>query len=451
MIKIYLKQAWSIIRQKRLFSSIYIIGTAMAIAITMTLFVIYYVKTGPIYPEYNRGRTAVVKLLNVTIFQKREGKEEPVRVASFRAGINRNIIPDILEKNDNIDVCTATSTYTATKITADNGKQLQKKLLMRYTDVDFWQVFTFDFLSGRKFEEGDMTEKPQTAIITLRLAKELFASAQVIGREIEIGSRKYSIVGVVKSPSSAAMDSYAEVFVPSSLLNNPKMDQPFSVSSAHGSYDIYFTVKDRKHIKETLEQIQNTIKRLNVEAADTFESASVGDMFAQIDEFNLNPHWKSQLVNDSAGESIMEIVQRLMLLVFSLLIVPAINLSSMISSQMEERKAEIGVRMAFGATKGAVMKQVLWENMLLTTIGGIIGLLLTWLIVYTGAEWVLTIFDMGEILSLAEKELNTDMLMNPYIFITTFLVCLIINMASAWLPARWALKHTIADSLNSKK
>ena len=214
MIKIYLKQAWSIIRQKRLFSSIYIIGTAMAIAITMTLFVIYYVKTGPIYPEYNRGRTAVVKLLNVTIFQKREGKEEPVRVASFRAGINRNIIPDILEKNDNIDVCTATSTYTATKITADNRKQLQKKLLMRYTDVDFWQVFTFDFLSGRKFEEGDMTEKPQTAIITLRLAKELFASAQVIGREIEIGSRKYSIVGVVKSPSSAAMDSYAEVFVP---------------------------------------------------------------------------------------------------------------------------------------------------------------------------------------------------------------------------------------------
>ena len=50
-----------------------------------------------------------------------------------------------------------------------------------------------------------------------------------------------------------------------------------------------------------------------------------------------------------------------------------------------------------------------------------------------------------------EKELNADMLINPYIFTTTFLMCLAINIISALMPAHWALKHTIAESINSKK
>ena len=448
MIKSYFKQAWTIIRQNKLFSSIYVIGTAMAIAITMTLFVIYYVKTGPIYPEYNRGRTALVKEQLIVKYQKGEEKNELKKAASIYAGINRNFIPDILAKTDNVDACTATCTYFETNIVADNGKQPQKKLSVRYTDLGFWEIYTFDFLSGRKFEHGDMTEKPKAAIISSKLAKELFASVQVTGREIEVGVNKYRIVGVVKSPSSIAMDSYAEVFIPSTFLST---SSPFTISTAHGRYSIYFTVKDRMQTKETLEQIQNNIHRLNMEGKDAFINESDSGALSQVEEFNLKPHWKAQLENDSAEGSIIEIVQRLMLLVFSLLIVPAINLSSMISSQMEERKAEIGIRMAFGATKSSIMKQVLWENMLLTTIGGIIGLLFTWFIVCSCADWVLTIFDMGDIHSFTGKELNLDMLLNPYIFITTFLVCTLINMASALLPTRWALKHSIADSLNSKK
>ena len=61
MIRIYLKQAWETARQNRLFSSIYVVGTGLSIALTMTLFIIFYVKTAPIYPEYNRDRTLVVR------------------------------------------------------------------------------------------------------------------------------------------------------------------------------------------------------------------------------------------------------------------------------------------------------------------------------------------------------------------------------------------------------
>ena len=42
------------LKQNRLFSSVYIVGTGLSIALVMVLFVIYYVKAGPVYPEYNR-------------------------------------------------------------------------------------------------------------------------------------------------------------------------------------------------------------------------------------------------------------------------------------------------------------------------------------------------------------------------------------------------------------
>ena len=60
MLKLYLKQAWTLLRQNPLFSGLYIAGTGLAIAMTMIVAEIYYVKLAPVYPEVNRGRTLYV-------------------------------------------------------------------------------------------------------------------------------------------------------------------------------------------------------------------------------------------------------------------------------------------------------------------------------------------------------------------------------------------------------
>ena len=123
----------------------------------------------------------------------------------------------------------------------------------------------------------------------------------------------------------------------------------------------------------------------------------------------------------------------------------------MISSRMDERRAEMGIRLAFGATKGTIIKQVLWENLLLTCIGGAFGLLLTYILVSASTEWIFTLFDSrGSVNFLFDTSLNVDMLFNPYIFMATFIICLIINIVSAILPARWSLSDTIVEQLNTK-
>ena len=97
----------------------------------------------------------------------------------------------------------------------------------------------------------------------------------------------------------------------------------------------------------------------------------------------------------------------------------------------------MGIRLAFGATKGTIIKQVLWENLLLTCIGGAFGLLLTYILVSASTEWIFTVFDSrGSVNFLFDTSLNIDMLFNPYIFMATFIICLIINIVSAILPAK---------------
>ena len=51
------------IKQHRLFTGIYVVGTGLSIALVMTLFIIFYVKFAPIYPEYNRDRMLTIKAM----------------------------------------------------------------------------------------------------------------------------------------------------------------------------------------------------------------------------------------------------------------------------------------------------------------------------------------------------------------------------------------------------
>lgn len=61
MIKLYFKQAWQLLKQNPLFSSVYVLGTGLGIAMTMSLVIIYYIKMAPVYPEENRNRILVSK------------------------------------------------------------------------------------------------------------------------------------------------------------------------------------------------------------------------------------------------------------------------------------------------------------------------------------------------------------------------------------------------------
>ena len=73
-----------------------------------------------------------------------------------------------------------------------------------------------------------------------------------------------------------------------------------------------------------------------------------------------------------------------------ILLVPALNLSGLTSSRLKDRMGELGIRKAFGGTRWNIIKQILLENMILSLIGGLIGLIISYFGMYIVREWVFT-------------------------------------------------------------
>ena len=449
MIKTHFKQAWNIIKQNKLFSSIYVAGTALSIALTMTIFVIYYVKIAPIYPEYNRGRTLCLKYQQSVVYQTDStGREKIVRVHTN--GTNYSFINGILSKIDDVEASAARVMLRQNITTQD--KQFIKDVPVSAVNTDFWKVFTFEFLDGTPFSDADMVKNPKSIIISSDFAKKLFGNTNVAGEWVKLGidENEFQIIGVVKGTSALTLNSYSDIYVPITKYVNT--DLPFTINNALGNCEIYFTVKNNKQ-KQVIGEIEEYINKANTVAkSEAKHGGTNNNRWNELKvEGAVKPYWKSEIVNGSIDKPIWDIMKEILLLIASVLIVPAINLSSMISSRMDERRAEMGIRLAFGATKGTIIKQVLWENLQLTCIGGAFGLLLTYILVSASTEWIFTLFDSrGSVNFLFDTSLNVDMLFNPYIFMATFIICLIINIVSAILPARWSLSDTIVEQLNTK-
>lgn len=120
-----------------------------------------------------------------------------------------------------------------------------------------------------------------------------------------------------------------------------------------------------------------------------------------------------------------------------LLIVPALNLTGVVQSSVQKRKEEIGVRKAFGATGGDVMRQVLSENLVLTCIGGVIGIGLSLLLLVLCKSFVLD----------ESVTLTPAMLFRPGLFLAALLLTFLLNGLSAIIPAWRTMRSPIVDSL----
>ena len=121
---------------------------------------------------------------------------------------------------------------------------------------------------------------------------------------------------------------------------------------------------------------------------------------------------------------------------------------------MERRLPEMAIRKAFGAKRRTLLGQVIMENLTLTIIGGFIGLFLAWLALYAWRSWVFYMFfspiqgyDFYGRVPIIEGE----MLFAPAIFLICLLICCVLNILAATLPAWLSLRKPIVESMMEKK
>ena len=434
MLKNYLKQAWTLMRQNRLFTGIYVVGTGLSIALVMTLFIILYVKFAPIYPEYNRDRTLVLKPI------KRYPKGKPDNW-NINGGVAYYVVDQLLQGLPHVEHVAGSMIAFWENYQVSAAEVKPFSAMPRYVNGAFWQVFGFRFLDGKSFTQEDVKARAKVAVLGESLARRLFATTQgLVGRHFTFNGCDYRVCGVVSDVSNATPETSGDLWVP--LLNASELPEQLDNQGLLGNVSAYLLVDDEENLETVRSEVQDVFHRYSQQDKD-YEY----DLMGQPDKY-----WVSTFRQDvERAPDMGELTKTFLYILLALLFIPALNLSGMISSRMDSRIAELGIRKAYGATRRQLLQQVLCENLVLTVLGGLAGLVFSYLIVLTANDWILTLFDKNIYDTSLSTSFTAEMLFNPAVFGCTFAVCVVLNVVSALVPALGALRHPIMESLNMKR
>ena len=201
MIKLYFKQAWQLLKQNPLFSSVYVLGTGLGIAMTMSLVIIYYIKMAPVYPEENRNRILVSK--GMTAIEQGDENNWFSSNVSFQT-VKRFYYP--LKSAEAVG-CSLDG-HTTSLLELPESKDL-KEVQVKLVDAGFWKVFSFAFVDGKPFTRADFDSGLRKAVISVTLARRLYGDNAPVGRTFVLDSDEYQVCGVVKDVSFITPATYA--------------------------------------------------------------------------------------------------------------------------------------------------------------------------------------------------------------------------------------------------
>ena len=444
-----IRQALALIREEKLFSSIYIVGTALAIAFTMVMAVVYYIKLAPVYPERNRARTIYFEGLRI----------EADNGAKGQTGFSAQAYEEWFKPSPNIEYCSPTLLAAGTGKTLGKchsfvvrGKDDYLDVVRNQVSADFFHIYEYDFVSGRPFTSKEVDDNENVCVISDALAERLFGKGvDAVGKIVEMESGpEVRVVGVFRGGSQLTPDSYADIIEP--FLNGVVMGNPYQ-----GIYSIVATVKDDDHLRALKQELDDVAARTQQAHPEVLDAFSFGGdpkrKLVLTRDMETHPMHVLKTENrDGAMGTVTgwQLVKHYAGILFVLLFVPALNLCGIVAGRMERRSAEMAVRKTFGARRSTLLSQVVTENLVLTTIGGIIGLVLSWTAIYGLRTQILGMFFDNSTLSTAPI-VEGEMLFAPTLFIGAFAAVLLLNLLAAVVPAWWSLRKPIVEAMMEKR
>lgn len=432
-IRSSLSQLWRESRANPGFTALYIGGVAFAVAFTMVYAIIYYVNLAPLYPEYNRAETSYVSFIQI---------RNDSTSNTHGSLVSRKFVDDFIANSENIEYCSVSQPTLGQTSEISTKGNVGFKAVPRLTDRNFFRLYDYDFLAGRPFSDVEMdAEKPYFTIVTADIAERVFGSTDnAVGQEILIDYEPYRVVGVVRRGTPVAHTSYGDLFIPYTIKPSSASDESGSLRDYLGSLTAAIKFRDGSQRERFIEEFNAKVSR-----------AKDSDGF-KIQKAQVRSHFENILTTEGGDDlPIKSIIQSLLAVLFILLIVPAINISGMIGGQMDRRMAEIGVRRSFGATRGELTRRVMFENFVLTLAGGLVGFIFAWIIVTLCRRWMLQLLVSSWEVVDAPVDISAELLFAPLIFLSALLLCLALNLLSAYIPVRFALRRPIVNSLNTKR
>ena len=430
MIKQYTTQALAQLRQHPIISAVSIIGTALAIFLIMLVVMMQQVKTAPFAPESNRDRFLHGHYLSIE--QEKWGKGNssngPMSVQTAKELWQSLKTPEAVT----IYGCHATTTPVSLP------KKAASSFDLRQTDDVFWRVFDFTFIDGKPYDKATFDAAIPVAVLSETVARVVFGTTEgIVGKEFLLNHAPYQVCGIVKDVSTLANSAYAQLWIPYTAGG---LDKDVWTGNHMGMMTCTLLAKSREDFPTIREEANRRLEEYNkIIGENGWKIISRNRPYDQ--ETQSVAYW-ANVEPDLAGERGQQLVIFLILL-----IVPAINISSMTQSRLRQRVSEIGVRRAFGSTRMEVMSQIIAENFIITLLAGALGLLMSVVFAFVGSS---ILFAQEYSNSLTLPEVDASMLLQLDTFLWAFFFCFVLNLLSSGYPAWKASRIGIVNAISGK-
>ncbi len=278
--------------------------------------------------------------------------------------------------------------------------------------MDFLNVYPD---KGNLFSDEEVEAKSKVVVLGWQLKDDLFGDSNAIGEKIKIKGQWFRVVGTFPKTGTVSMQNVDKfILIPYSTVQE-------YLAGTNYFQAILLKATEEKYIKQVAEDVTLTIRELH-DITDPDK-----------DDFHVS-------TMDQAADIISTVTGTLTLFLGAVaaisLIVGGIGIMNIMLVSVTERTREIGLRKALGATSSDILTQFLLESIMLTGIGGVIGILLgtgiSWLITYaintfSGMDWVFVFPISGALLGVG---------------VATF-----IGMIFGIYPARQAAKKSPIEAL----
>ncbi len=279
----------------------------------------------------------------------------------YEEKIKRNkpiYIEDLRAVESRCEDCMAISPRLNSTDDAKRGNNIFYDAQVSGVSADLPNIQELELSEGRFISEFDVTHARPHAVIGAQIREDLFGLMDPLGKTFKLGGDSFIAIGVEKIQGSVmgqSMDS--NIYIPyTAFLKKYGLRRSITFRVKTASDEVFVPTQD------DVRMIMRTRHKLKPNQEDDF------DIFA------------SDTIQDAIGDFTSAIAMVITPITLISLVVGGIVIMNIMLVTVTERTTEIGMRKAVGAKRSDILLQFLIESGLLASIGGVIGLLLAYVV-----------------------------------------------------------------------